>query len=136
MMRSVAAITVAVASVGLTLPALAQTGTPARDLSAAARVSVAQALYAASATSAATERAADARFTEQRRQIESLRTQGEAARARGAAAAVELQAMSGEVTALQERYVTELAARDRAYAQEIAMFRTVVTDIASTPEGE
>ncbi|GAB4198968.1 MAG: hypothetical protein Tsb002_34230 [Wenzhouxiangellaceae bacterium] len=35
----------------------------------------------------------------------------------------------------QQRLVDELARRDRAYAQEIAVFRDAVDDIASTPEG-
>jgi tetratricopeptide (TPR) repeat protein len=36
----------------------------------------------------------------------------------------------------QERFVHQPAERDRAYAQEIAVFRRAVQDIASTPEGE
>ena len=35
----------------------------------------------------------------------------------------------------RRRYVAALAARDRAYAQEIAVFRKAVEDIAATPQG-
>ena len=90
-----------------------------------ARTEVAAALYAASATQAAAQRASDAKIRAQRAEIERLRTQvreGE----------IEAQAA---LTAAQEAYVTALAKRDRAYAQEIAVFRKAVEDIAATPEG-
>lgn len=86
-----------------------------------ARAEVAAALYAASATQAAAERAADARLREAQSEIRRLTEQGAAARAQLAAA--------------QERFVEELARRDRAFGQEIAVFRSAVEDIASTPEG-
>lgn len=86
-----------------------------------ARAEVAAALYAASATQAASERAADARLRAARAEIARLAAQGASARA--------------ELVAAQERYVVDLAARDRAYAQEIGVFRAAVTDIAATPEG-
>ena len=47
-------------------------GSVAAELGAQAQATVAQALYAASATLAAAERAADARLLEQRRQIAAL----------------------------------------------------------------
>lgn len=86
-----------------------------------ARAEVAAALYAASATQAASERAADARLSQARAEIETLRARGAGARA--------------ELISAQERYVADLAARDRAYAQEIAVFRGAVENIAATPEG-
>ena len=90
-----------------------------------ARSEVAAALFAASATQAAAERAADATLKAQRTEIEGLRAQvsGGAAQLRVA------------LTAAEEEYVAVLAARDRAYAQEIAVFRDAVEDVAKTPEG-
>jgi hypothetical protein len=38
--------------------------------------------------------------------------------------------MTAELTSAQETYVAELAARDRAYSREIAVFRRAVKDIA------
>ena len=39
------------------------------------------------------------------------------------------------MTVAQEAFVAQLADKDRAYGQAIAVFRGAVTDIASTPEG-
>ncbi len=89
------------------------------------KAEVAAALYAASATQAAAERAADAKLQAQRNEIDTLRTQVHAGAAQHRA----------ELTAAEEKYVAELAARDRIYAQEIAVFRKAVEDIAATPEG-
>lgn len=89
------------------------------------RAEVAAALYAASATQSAAERSADAKLRAQRKEIEELRT----AVRNGAAQ------RQADLTAAEERYVAALAARDRAYAQEIAVFRKAVEDIAATPEG-
>ena len=58
-------------------------------------------------------------------EIEGLRAQ-----VRGGAAQ-----LRAALTAAEEKYVAALAARDRAYAQEIAVFRAAVEDIAKTPEG-
>ena len=90
-----------------------------------ARAEVAAALYAASATQAAGERVADAKVRAQRREIDELRTQVRAGAAQ----------LKATLTAAEERYVAALAARDRAYAQEIAVFRAAVEDIALTPAG-
>jgi hypothetical protein len=108
----------------------------ARDLNVEARASIAQAVFAASSTQAAAEKAADARFAQMRGQIDALRVQRDAALAKGAAARVEAAQTQVALTAAQERFVADLAERDRAYAQEIAVFRNAVTDIAATPEGE
>lgn len=120
---------------GLVMPGEADAATtpslssPAPDLNASARAEVAQALFAASATSAAAERAADARLTQQRRQIEQLQAQLKTAGGRNAT-------LLADLTRAQERFVEQLAERDRAYAQSIAVFRRAVQDIAATPEGE
>jgi hypothetical protein len=68
---------------------------------------------------------ADAKFRAQRTEIESLRVQVRAGDA-------QLQAV---LTKAEERYVAALAERDRAYAQQIVVFRRAVEDIAATPEG-
>ena len=93
-----------------------------------ARAEVAAALYAASATQAAAERAADARLRAQRAEIERLRAQA-------SAAATDAAQMRASLTTAEEKYVADLAARDRAYAGEIATLRSAVEDIAATPEG-
>ena len=92
------------------------------------RAEVAAALYAASATQAAAERFADEKMRKQRTAIERLQAQ------LGAAAANEKE-IRAQLTASQETYVTELAARDRAYSREIAVFRKAVEDISATAEG-
>jgi hypothetical protein len=86
-------------------------------------------MYASTATEAAIERAADERIIEQHHQIEVLR-------ARLTALGGANSRLEAELTAAQEHFVQELAARDHAYAREIAIFRSAVTNIASTPEGE
>ncbi|TKB91410.1 MAG: hypothetical protein E8D41_10785, partial [Nitrospira sp.] len=88
------------------------------------RAEVAAALYAASATQAAVERAADAILRTLRKEIEALRTQVRTGAAQRQA----------DLTAAEEKYVAALASRDRVYAQEIAVFRKTVEDIAATPE--
>jgi tetratricopeptide (TPR) repeat protein len=93
-----------------------------------ARAEVAAALYAASATQAAAERVADANLRAQRTEIERLRAQLRT----GAVAITKLRVA---LVAAQEEYVTALAASDRAFAQEIGVFRRAVEDIAATPEG-
>jgi tetratricopeptide (TPR) repeat protein len=103
-------------------PAAAQT--PRVDV----RAEVSQALYAASATQAAAERAASDRLRAQRTQIERLQEQLRA----GAANAAQLRTA---LATAQDEYVAALSTRDRAYAQEIAVFRSSLQGIASTPEG-
>ena len=82
------------------------------------------ALFAASATQAAEARLADATIRAERAQIDKLTVEVHAGAAQRAA-----------LVAAQDHYVAELAAKDRAYSVEIAVFRGAVTDIASTPEG-
>ena len=118
-----------------------------------ARAEVAAALFAASATQAAAERNADQQLRTQRKQIEELHARlrsGEAklqiALTDARAGETKRQAELGELRAgtakllaelaeAQETYVAALAARDRAYAAEIAVFRKSVQDIAATPQG-
>jgi hypothetical protein len=93
-----------------------------------ARAEVAAALFAASATHAAAERAANDKLRAQRVEIERLQVQVRS----GLATAAQLRTT---LTTAQEQYVAALAARDRTYAQEIAIFRSSVQDIAATTEG-
>jgi tetratricopeptide (TPR) repeat protein len=89
-----------------------------------ARAEVTAALYASSATAAAAERQSDAKLRLQRVQIASL-----AVRVR------EGNATRIELVNAEEQLVAQLAAKDRAYAEEIAVYRGAVEDIAKTPEG-
>ena len=114
----------------------------AQQRAGAVDAAIAQALYAASATRAASERRADERHTAQRRQIARLETDFEAAQARAQRSAGEAQAaqaeterLAAELAEAQQDYVRELAAQDEAYARQIELFRSAVTDVASTPEG-
>jgi tetratricopeptide (TPR) repeat protein len=104
----------------LTLAATPARATP-RDLDEAARAVATATLYGSAATIAAIQREADATINGLRARVEALQRQGASARA--------------ELVAAQERMVATLAQRDRAYAQEIAVFRSAVEDIAATPEG-
>jgi hypothetical protein len=89
---------------------------------------VAAALYSASATQAASEKLSDAKLRAQRKAIEEVRE-----KLRTSSAAV-TKARS-QLSTAQEKYVANLAERDRAYGEEIAVFRAAVEDIAATPEG-
>ena len=93
-----------------------------------AKAEVAAALYAASATQAAAERFADTKLRAQRKAIEQLQEKVRAS-------VSETTSLRSELAKAQEEYVAELAQRDRAYSQEIAVFRAAVQDIAATPEG-
>ncbi|MEO0452118.1 MAG: tetratricopeptide repeat protein [Pseudomonadota bacterium] len=93
-------------------------------LSVEASSEVSAALYAASATQEAFARTVDVQMRAMRAEIEALK----------------LEVLNGTASAqrLAERereFVDALATRDRAYAQEISVFRNAVEDIASTPEG-
>ncbi|MFZ4687534.1 MAG: hypothetical protein ACOYMK_18260, partial [Hyphomonadaceae bacterium] len=79
---------------------------------------------AAAATQAAEQRLADQTIRGLRANIGRL----EARVASG-------QAANAELTAAREALIADLARRDTQYAQEIAVFRAAVQDIASTPEG-
>ena len=85
---------------------------------------IAAALYAASATQAATQRLTDKTIQAERQKIDALTAQVRSGAAQRAA-----------LVAAQNHYVAQLAALDQTYSVEIAVFRGAVTDIASTPEG-
>src|SRR5207248_2482684 len=93
-----------------------------------AKAEVAAALYAASATQAAAERVADAKLRAQRKVIEQLREKVRTG-------VLETASVRSELARAQEEYVVELAKQDRAYSEEIAVFRAAVQDIAGSPEG-
>jgi hypothetical protein len=93
-----------------------------------ARAEVAAALYAASATQAASERLADAKLRAQWKEIEQLRL-------KVSTSVAESAGLRADLASAEEKYVADLAERDRAYREEIAVFRASVQDIASTPEG-
>jgi len=97
-----------------------------------ARVEISAAVAGSSATLEAIERQANARDRARQAEIAALQTRLTEAEARGAAEVSRLQA---ELIAARESLVVDLASRDTAYAEEIAVFRREVTDIAATAEG-
>ncbi|MBU2378956.1 MAG: hypothetical protein KJ824_07305, partial [Alphaproteobacteria bacterium] len=97
-----------------------------------ARVEISAAVVGSSATLEAIERQAASRDRVRQQEIAALQTRLAAAEAQGAADIATLQT---ELATAREALVADLASRDRAYAQEIAVFRREVTDIASTDEG-
>ncbi|MFK7847600.1 MAG: hypothetical protein AB8G77_20075, partial [Rhodothermales bacterium] len=86
------------------LPSSAQVSQPQVN----ARAEVAAALYAASATQAAAERAADETIRTQRAQIEALGKQGNETTG-------ESPQLRHQLTAAEEAYGAALAEKDRAY---------------------
>jgi tetratricopeptide (TPR) repeat protein len=128
MMRLTGGATVVAVGVMLA-PVAAQAQTPAQ---VNARVEISAAVAGSSATLEAIERQANARDRARQAEIAALQTRLTEAEGRGAAEVASLQAQLVEA---REALVTDLAARDRAYAREIAVFRREVTDIAATPEG-
>ena len=98
---------------------------PATLSSIDVKAEIATLLASASATLAAEKQVADRKIQAQHQEIENLRAKIHAGQTRFVA----------ELTQAQEQYVADLAARDRAYAHEIAVFRAAVQDIAATPEG-
>jgi tetratricopeptide (TPR) repeat protein len=86
---------------------------------------VAAVLFAASATQAALAKSFDGKLKAQKERIAQLAAELKGGDNRHRA----------EMVAAQESFVADLAARDREYAAQIAVFRNTVTDIASTPDG-
>jgi tetratricopeptide (TPR) repeat protein len=110
------------------LPALvraAETSAAQNTVAIDANAEVAAVLFAASATQAAAAKSSDAKLRAQRARIQELAAGLESGDMRHRA----------EMTAAQDAFVKELAARDRDYSAQIAVFRGAVTDIAATPEG-
>lgn len=97
-----------------------------------ARVEISAAVAGSSATLEAIERQANARDRVRQQEIAALQARLAEAEARGAAEDDRLQAQLIEA---REALVADLASRDRAYAEEIAVFRREVTSIASTADG-
>ena len=130
MMRLIGGATVVAVGVMLApVAAQAQAQTPGL---VNARVEISAAVAGSSATLEAIERQANARDRVRQQEIAALQAELEGARTQGAAEVARLEAALIEA---REALVADLAARDRAYAEEIAVFRREVTDIASTPEG-
>jgi tetratricopeptide (TPR) repeat protein len=108
---------------GLMQAAVAQS--PSTNERVDAHAEIAAVLYSASATQAALTRSLDAQLRSQHDRINALAAEIKAGNA----------AHRAEMTAAQESFVGELAAKDRQYAAQIALFRSAVTDIASTSDG-
>lgn len=89
---------------------------------------VESAVYNASLTEAAFEKASDPQLRAMRAEVGRLQAQVEASSGESTAAAEAL-------ARAQKTFVAELAKRDRAFAEAIAQFRGTVADIAATPEG-
>ncbi|MBC7987105.1 MAG: hypothetical protein H7X93_10645, partial [Sphingomonadaceae bacterium] len=75
------------------------------------------------------------RLSRARGEIETLRTRLAAEERESQGQAVQLASLNEELAVLQQRYVSDLAARDRDYARQIALYRQTVTDVSATPEG-
>jgi tetratricopeptide (TPR) repeat protein len=114
----------ALASVALAVALLVAAPAMASGVVVDPHAEVAAALFAASATQAAAEKAADAKIVAQRAQIVALAAKVKAG-----------QAKQAELTAAEDGFVAQLAAKDRAYAEAIDAFRGAVTHITDTPEG-
>ena len=91
-------------------------------------IEVSTVVYGAATTQAAFDKVADPKLRQLRAEIEAMRGQIQTGRAETDAARLAL------LTA-QQRFIGELATRDRAYAQAMAQFRGSVADIAATSEG-
>jgi tetratricopeptide (TPR) repeat protein len=86
---------------------------------------VAAVLFAASATQAALAKSFDDKLKAQQQHIGQLASELKAGNERHRA----------ELVAAEESFVADLAAKDREYAAQIAVFRSTVSDIASTADG-
>jgi hypothetical protein len=93
-----------------------------------ARAEVAAALYAASATQAAAENQTDTK-------LKALRTSIDQLQEKVHSSVTEAAGLRSELASAQEKFVANLAAHDRAYSEEIGVFRAAVQDIAATPAG-
>jgi tetratricopeptide (TPR) repeat protein len=90
-----------------------------------AQAEVAAVLYAASATQVAVSKALNSKLQAQQERIAALSAEVKAGDTRHRA----------QMAAAQEAFVQELATKDRQYAVQLSLFRTAVTDIASTARG-
>lgn len=127
--RSVGIVVMVLVALGALQADVASSQRPASSRSA----TVTEAVYQFAARSAVAERALDDRILQLRGQIDTLKAE---ARTAQASAAKDVQALNGEIARLQETFVARLASLDRAYQQQIDIFRQTVVDITATPEGE
>ena len=95
---------------------------------------VASLLANLSSAQAATARVGPEAEDEQAR-ITALEQRLEFALSAGAADHAQVKALRAELTQAEERHLSDLAARDSAFAAELSVLRPIVEDIASTPEG-
>ncbi len=103
---------------------LACFATPTAAIEYSIETEVSAALYRASLTQAALDRQTDAIIRSLRDEIDQLQSRVSAG-----------EALQTELAAKEQAIIEKLSERDRAYAQEISVFRNAVKDIASTPEG-
>ncbi len=97
-----------------------------------ARVEISAAVAGSSLTGEEIQRRADSRDRVRQQEIAVLQAQLVEARAQGATEVARLEAALVEA---REALVADLARDSPAYAEAILVFRSEVTDIASTPEG-
>ncbi len=112
---------------------------------AAARSAAAAFVFSNQATQNAIVKAMDDDLLTQRRRAESLAAQlssarvqlasAQASRAKAAQLQAQLDQLNGETAAAQEQFATALAAKDTAYARELAVLRDAADTILATPEG-
>ncbi len=118
---------VVVAVSAMLAPAMVQA-----EVAVNARVEISAAVAGSSLTGEEIQRRADSRDRVRQQEIAVLQAQLVEARAQGATEVTRLEAALVEA---REALVADLARDNPAYAQDIAVFRREVTDIASTPEG-
>lgn len=93
------------------------------------------ALAASNATLEATKRQSDRALRRKLFEIEDLQLQINELEEESVTTADEIEALRNQLATEQQRFVEELTARDRVYADEIATYRRAVEDIAATPGG-
>lgn len=92
-------------------------------------------LYEAAITAEAAERQWNDRFKRQRDRIEELSLQVALSEDAEGAALVAANELREELRLTQKAFTDELAAQDRAYQAELAVFRDSLQAITATPEG-
>ncbi|KMW60723.1 TPR repeat protein [Candidatus Rhodobacter oscarellae] len=113
----------------------AQTVTEAVITISEAERQVRAALAQSNATLQTVKRQGDRTLRQKLREIEDLQFEVADLRTEGAAVSARVETLRDALAQAQDRLVTELAERDRVYAEEIAVYRAAVEDIAKTPEG-
>ncbi len=100
-----------------------------------AEAEVAAALFSASATQAAFEKAADGKLRAEHSRLVALQVQLRSQRGKAVTATAAQRAAEAQLATAQRDFVAQLAAKDRAFAGAIDIFRSQVTDIAASPAG-